>query len=325
MQKILIILGPTATGKTDIALGLAKKLNGELVACDSRQVYKSLDIGTGKMPTPSRHPEPSSEVTKGEGFWEINGIKVWLYDVVSPEIQYSVFDYVNDAEKAIKGIQKRGKLPIIVGGTGLYLRGLLQGFENMKIPINEALRGEMEGLSVEELQGRLSSLSPIELENMNASDKVNPRRLIRKIEHVYMYPYIDKTRNAKNEIRNCDILKIGLTAPRLALNSRIDLRLDSRIDSGLISEGKKLLESGVSLERMRSLGLEYGVLADLLSGQINEEEFRNRLKIKIHQYAKRQMTFFKTDRDIKWFDIIVPDTARKVESEALNWYNQHNL
>src|SRR3989338_8125799 len=129
MKKLLVILGPTATGKTDLAINLAKKFNGELIACDSRQVYKGLDIGTGK------YPAQYKKLKKGEGFWEIDGIKIWMYDKVFLNIQYTVFDYVKDAEIVIKDILDRGKLPIVVGGTGLYLRALSEELHNLSVPI----------------------------------------------------------------------------------------------------------------------------------------------------------------------------------------------
>ena len=146
MNKLLVILGPTATGKTDLALQLAGKFQGELVACDSRQVYKGLDIGTGK------EPREKGKVVKGKGFWEIDRAKIRMYDVADPKVQYTVADYVKEAAKAVEDISSRAKLPIIVGGTGFYLKALLLGLSNLSVPVDLKLRKQLEKLSVGELQ-----------------------------------------------------------------------------------------------------------------------------------------------------------------------------
>ena len=184
MKKLLVILGPTATGKTDLALYLAKKFNGELVSCDSRQIYGGLDIGTGKMPSNSTYevkrirPCRSNDI----GYWEIDGIKIWMYDVVSPKKQYSVADYVKDADRVIGEIRAKGKLPIIVGGTGLYLKAIFEGLPNLAIPVDKKLRNRLAKLSKAELQEKLKKVSPEKWESLNQSDRENSRRLIRAIE-----------------------------------------------------------------------------------------------------------------------------------------------
>ncbi len=315
MNKLLVILGPTATGKTDLGLSLAKKLNGELIACDSRQVYKGLDIGTGKL------PGEKVKVEKGEGYWVLDGVKIWLYDVVDPKKQYTVVEYIDDAKKAVENIIKRSKLPIIVGGTGLYLRGLLEGFSNLGKPVDLKLREELEKLSLQQLQGRISTLSPIQFEKLNNSEKNNKRRLIRQIELISMYPYISTNTELLGLSKDFDILKIGLTAPRSDLNQRIDLRIISRINFGMIKEALDLKNRGVSTKRMKELGLEYGILADYLDGLINKEELITVLQNKIHQYAKRQLTWFKKEKEVSWFDITVKNYSQKVVKQASNWYN----
>lgn len=314
MKKILVILGPTATGKTDVALSLAKKLDGELVSADSRQVYKGLDIGTGKM------PGQDLVFKKYDLRWEIDGVNVWMYDVVDPKEQFTVKDYVSQAGKIIDDIVKRGKLPIIVGGTGLYIKALLEGLSNLEIPVDEKLRGELQKLTLIKLQEKLKSLSPTKWENLNNSERNNKRRLLRSIELIYMNPYRDTTQNSKVKTQKYDKLKIGLTAPREVLNKRIDLRLISRINQGLVKEGKSLLEQGVSLKRMKELGLEYGMLAMLLKGEISVNQFTDQLSVKIHQYAKRQMTWFKKEKDVFWFDITKLNTTFEVEKLVNTWY-----
>lgn len=323
MQKILVILGPTATGKTDLALSLGKKFNGELISCDSRQVYVGLDIGTGKLPSGKWKIE-SGRWKKEKGYWEMDGIKVWMTDVADPNTQFTVKDYVDQAEVVIEDITKRGKLPIIVGGTGLYLKALLEGLPNLAIPVDNKLRRELEKLSLEQLQIRLQLLSPARWEKLNNSDQQNPRRLLRSIELVSMNPYI-KTQDVEKGLGSrMNILKIGLTAPREILKKRIFDRLLVRIDQGLIKEGENLNKEGLSFARMRELGLEYGVLADLLEYKIAEDQFVNILGRKICQFAKRQMTWFKRDKKVFWYDILDPLTIQKVEKEVRTWYDRHD-
>ncbi|OGE37447.1 hypothetical protein A3F00_01105 [Candidatus Daviesbacteria bacterium RIFCSPHIGHO2_12_FULL_37_11] len=344
MNKLLVILGPTATGKTDLALQLASKFQGELVACDSRQVYRGLDIGTGKMPTHSvilrAKPEgynyilrfAQNDIEKSNGYWIVDGVKIWMYDVVSLKVQYTVADYVKDAEKVIMDIWNREKLPIIVGGTGLYLKALLEGLPNLEIPVDMDLREKLEKLSVEELQEKLKGLSIKKWKGLNESDRQNPRRLVRAAELT-----LDRgdRGNKGNQgigtgIRNCDILKIGLTAPREVLYEQTDLRVLEWIDQGIIEETKELHKKGLSLKRMRQLGLEYGVLADYLEGKLIDGNMQNqqsllarRLASKIHGYIRRQLTWFKKEKNVEWFDVTKQDYVNNVEILVGTWY--HNL
>lgn len=313
-----MVLGSTATGKTDLALSLAKKFNGELVSCDSRQVYIGLDIGTGKL------PGQEVNVEKHLGYWEMDGVKVWMTDVADPNTQFTVKDYVDQTEVVMGDIIKRNKLPIIVGGTGLYLKALLTGLPNLIVPVNERLRRELQQLSLLELQQKLQMLSSSKWEQLNESDSKNPRRLLRSIELVSMNPYI-KTRNIWRGLGGrMNILKIGLTAPREILKKRIFDRLSFRLDKGLIEEARCLYKRGVSYKRMKELGLEYGVLADLLEHKIAEDQFVNILGRKICQFAKRQMTWFKRDKEVFWYDILDPLTIQKVEKEVRTWYDRHS-
>lgn len=316
MKKILVILGPTATGKTDLALSLAKKYQGELISCDSRQVYKGLDIGTGKLPS------KFSNVVKTDKFWIINGIKIWLYDVVSPKKQYSVAGYVKDAEKKIKDIIERNKLPIIVGGTGLYLKALLDGLPNLRVPVDKELRKKLEKLSLEKLQKKLQEVSFIAWEKMNYSDQQNPRRLIRHIELSFTSDGGPKGFLRGGLSFKFNILKIGLTAPREVLYKKIDQRVLSRMSQGMIQEAIRLHKNGLSLKRMKSLGLEYGVLADFLQRKIKtKEELIKIMQGKIHRYLRRQQTWFKKNQDIFWFDITDLNYIDKVEHRVWVWYN----
>lgn len=316
-KKLLVILGPTATGKTDLGIVVAKKLNGELVAADSRQVYRGLDIGTGKL--------PGREVvfSRGEGFWEIDGVKVWLYDLINPTTQFHVAQYVLEAKNKIKNIFARNKLPIIVGGTGMYIKALIYGFSDLFVPTDEKLRRELEELNLQQLQEKLQLLSPAAWKKLTSSDRGNKRRLIRKIEIVYMNPYISNfpLPALSQEFPN-DILFIGLTTPRSILNQRIDLRVDKRIEAGMLNEAESLFKEGLSIERMRQLGLEYGVFADYLEAKMDKNQVAQKLKIKIHQYAKRQMTYFNKMPNINWFDVSKKGWQSSVEKLISSWYNE---
>lgn len=318
-EKLLVILGPTATGKTDLGLYLAKKFNGEVIAADSRQVYKGLDIGTGKLPS------KNLELKKEEGLWEIDGVKVWMYDVVSTSVQYTVADYVKDAGRVIREIEKEDKLPITVGGTGFYIKALLEGLPNLVVPIDHKLRQDLKKLSLEELQSKLAGLSSTRWNSLNQSDSQNKRRLLRAIELIVMNPHQD-TQKATGGLKDqFDIFKIGLTAPRPVLYEKIDRRVLSWIDQGIIEEATRLHGGGLSLERMKSLGLEYGVLADYLEGKIQTEDTLIKvMQGKIHGYLRRQLTWFKKEKGISWFDTTDKNFLSIVENEVDTWYHLAN-
>ena len=338
MNKVLVILGPTSSSKTDLALSLAKKFNGELISCDSRQVYRGLDIGTGKMPGSGRW-----EVRYGKGYWDIGGIRMWMYDVVSPNVQYSVAAYVSGVIRVIGGIRERNKLPIIVGGTGLYLKALIEGLPNLAIPVDKNLRRQLEKLSKQDLQKKLEETSKDKWDSLNKSDRQNPRRLVRVIELILSSRRMLASRSGSGSnkqplsrdwipayegMTDFNIFKIGLTAPRGILYKRVDDRVVSRIKQGMISEAKMLHKNGLSLKRMGQLGLEYGVLANYLSGEIKEiEGDRGLVKLmqnKIHSYARRQLTWFKKEKDVIWFDITNPEYQDKIEKLVRKWYDQQN-
>lgn len=312
MDRLLVILGPTATGKTDLSLQLAKKFNGELVAADSRQVYKGLDIGTGKLPG-GRWNMENSRWKKGRGFWEIDGVKVWMVDVVSLDYQYTVADYVRDAQKIIKDILDRGNLPIVVGGTGFYIKALTEGLSNLLVPINLTLRGELEKSNVEELQKKLKLLSSVKYESLNESDRKNPRRLLRSIELVSMNPYINKYQVPKTKYQ-WKTLKIGLTAPRQVLYEKSDLRVLDWTENGILEEVK-------DIKILKRLGLEYGVIADFLEEKIKRKNLVKAMQNKLHGYIRRQITWFKRQENIHWFNITEIGFEGNVEKLIASWYD----
>lgn len=317
MKKILIILGPTATGKTDLGIYLSQKYNGELIACDSRQVYKDLDLGTGKF------PGTEMSYKKFDGYWEIEGVKVWMYDLVEVKEQYDVAKYLKDASNVVEDVINRGKLPMIVGGTGLYLNALVNGMIKTNASIDWELREQLEKKSLSEIQGIVRDLSAGYFNQLNNSERNNKRRLIRKVE-------ILKSGNSTKSLfeglnKQYEILTIGLFTSRDKLNKRIDQRVIKRVDLGLIEEGKNLIKEGVSVYRMRALGLEYGVLADYFDKQIfSIEEFITKLQYQIHQYAKRQMTYFNKYFEINWFDVEENNYLQSVEKLFREWYYNQN-
>ena len=284
--KIIVILGPTASGKSDLAVILAKKYNGEVISADSRQVYKGLDIGTGK-------------ITKGE----MRGVRHHLLDVANPRKQFTASDFVRLTNLTVVKIVNENKLPIICGGTGFYIDAILGDKQIPEVPPNDKLRKELEKKSTEELFKMLKKLDPERAENI---DSKNPRRLVRAIEICNKLGKVPSLQNlnSKSEIINkFEVLKIGIKIEKKELKDRINKRLEKRIKIGMIAEAKRLYANGLSYKRMRELGLEYGRLADFLEDKISKQEMIEKLKTEIWHYAKRQMTWFKKDKSIRWFTL----------------------
>lgn len=292
-NKVIVILGPTSSGKSDLAVLLAKKFDGEVISADSRQVYKGLDIGTGK-------------ITKKE----MKGVKHHLLDVTTPKKVFSASDFVKLARAAIEDIASRGKVPIICGGTGFYISALLGEVQMSEVPPNPKLRNKLEKETTENLFKMLLKLDPERAKNIDAK---NPHRLIRAIE-IAVFSSKKPSVNLKSSIFNLEsdryeVLKIGVmpiseshTLDEERLKKRIQVRLIKRIKRGMIAEAKKLHAQGVSFKRMRELGLEYGALADHLQGKITKREMIERLKTEIWHFVKRQMTWWKRDKEIIWFN-----------------------
>jgi len=268
-MKVLIIVGPTATGKTGLAETLATEFNGELISADSRQVYRGMDLSTGK---------------------EYVRVPVWLYDVANPDEEFSVSHWAELAVRAISDIHARGKLPIIVGGTGLYVRALLTTMETIDIPPDPALRKQLETLTLSELQAKVTRGS------MNDSDWNNPRRLIRKIEIANAKKSVKSTRNDAF-LAQSDTFIVGLTAPLSVLDQRIDDRLDKRKKAGMDEEIEALrMRYDDGLPSMSAIG-------------VNE-----------HAYARRQLTWFKRQPGIVWFDVSKDGALGEVEKTVRQWY-----
>lgn len=334
MNKVLAVLGATAIGKTDLALSLAKKFNGELVSCDSRQVYKGLDIGTGKEPgrksrrrrgppevAKSKTQNSSLKIKKKKGYWEINSIKIWMYDVANPRTRYTVKDYVTQSTKIVNDILKRGRLPIIVGGTGLYLKALLEGLPNLLIPVDPKFRVELEKLGLLQLQQELQHLDSQRWEELNNSERSNSRRLQRHLELIHMYGHVKVDQESKVESQKWKVLKIGLTAPRSVLYSHADQRCLLWLDQGIIEEVESLSNKGIKETRWREIGLNYYLVYCFIEHKVSYQDLVVRMQTEVRRYIKRQLTWFKKEKDVRWFDVTEVDWRGRVESLVRSWYD----
>jgi len=330
-NKLLIICGPTATGKTRLAIHLAKKYYGELISADSRQVYKGMDIGTGKdFKEGSWIKDQRLHIQIKNDDYELiaynrNGIPIWMYDVVDPDEGFSVSQYHRLANEVIKDIGKRGKLPIIVGGTGLYIQSLLFPFETSHIPPNKILRQSLDVLSIEHLQKKLQKEDVTLWNSLNLSDRQNPRRLKRKIE-IALYKQDNKSLDSKTiKQENSDTLLIGLTASYPALYKLIDERVEQRIKEGTVEEIRTLLLKGYTwdLPSMNTFGYkewkEYFNVSNVPYRK-PEKEIIQRWKWDEHGYARRQMVWFRKMKYIRWFDITDPLYDKNVEVCVRSWY-----
>jgi len=291
--KVIVILGPTATGKSELAVKLAQKYNGEVISADSRQVYKGLDIGTGK-------------ITKNE----MCGVPHYMLDVTSPQKVYSVAEYQKQVSLVVKDIISRNKLPIICGGSGFYIQSIVDGIVLPEVPPNKKLRKGLEKKSLKDLILILKKLDKNRLKNI---DIKNPVRLIRAIEIAKALGSVPKIKNKKSRY---DILQIGLTPPSEKLKIKIHNRLLTRIKAGMIKEAESLHKNGLPYKRMRELGLEYRFLADYLEKKLSKDEMIEKLNTEIYRYSKRQMTWFKRDKKIKWFN---PDKKIEIQKEVENF------
>lgn len=275
---IIAILGKTATGKSDLAVLLAKKWDGEVISADSRQIYRGLDLGTGK-------------ITKRE----MKGIPHHLLDIADSKKQFSVSEYKNLADKTIGEIISRGKLPIICGGTGLYIDAVLKNIVVPEVPPNKKLRKALEKKTVPQLFVILKKLDSRRAKEIDAN---NPRRLIRAIEIATALGTIPLLEVSPPKF---NVLKIGLDLKDDKLKQKIHLRLLSRIKKGMVAETKNLHKNGLSWKRLESLGLEYKYLSLYLQNKITKNEMLLSIERDTWQYAKRQATWFKRDKKIKWF------------------------
>jgi len=281
---LIVIVGPTASGKSDLAVALAKKIHGEIISADSRQVYKGLDNGTGK-------------ITKRE----MKNVPHYLLDVANPKKQFTVVQYVTHATQALEKITSRGKTAIIVGGTGFYIQALVDGMILPDVPPNRKLRAKLQNKSAAVLYVMLQKL---DVQRSKHIDPLNSRRLIRAIE---IARALGKVPRLKKKPLPYDVRFIGLDVPPSRLKERIGIRLRKRLPTernglrnNMIEEVRRLHIKGLSWKRMEELGLEYRYLALYLQKKMTKEEMIEKLTIEIWRYAKRQLTWFRRDDRIMW-------------------------
>jgi len=324
MQQMITILGPTASGKTPLAAALAHEIGGEIISADSRQVYRRMDIGTGK--------DLDDYTVQGAGF-KVQGshqlahepltmnsepltIRYHLIDICEPGTKYNLFQYQQDFYDAYQDIRSRGVVPILCGGTGLYIEAVLKGYKLSPVPQNQELRQQLEGKTLDELTQML-----IELKRQNGSvmhnttDVDSCQRAIRAIE---IETYNLHTPMPKRELPPVDSLIIGVNIDREARREKITRRLKARLDEGMVDEVRGLLAEGIPADDLIYYGLEYKFLTEYLTGKLSYDEMFQRLEIAIHQFAKRQMTWFRgMERrgfTIHWIDALLPmeDKVKKI-------------
>ncbi|MCR4263983.1 MAG: tRNA (adenosine(37)-N6)-dimethylallyltransferase MiaA [Candidatus Roizmanbacteria bacterium] len=306
-KPLIVICGPTATGKTEYALKLAKERNGEVVSADSRQVYKYLDIGTGKDLSQGSSYEDYSvklgikEKNYSVGYYSVNNIPLWLYDILKPDQRFSAAEYARIARLVIQDIWSRGKVPIVVGGTGFYIRALVDGVETEGVPPNLPLRKKLETKSVEELRDIFKSLNGSKLNAMNQSDRQNPRRLIRAVE-VEEHNKLQPQTISQNQIKiiTGNVHFIGLTLTREELYDRIDMRVEKRVQQGIVEEIKSLLIMGYGWNSPGLQTIGYKEWKPYFEKKETRDEVIQKWKLHEHSYARRQITWFKKDSRIQW-------------------------
>ncbi len=268
---MITILGPTACGKTHYATRLAAEIDGEIISADSRQVFRGMDIGTGK--------------DLNEYSVDGKAIPYHLIDIRNPGEEYSVFDFVSDFHTAYNDIVLRGKTPILCGGTGLYLSAILQHYNFSKVPVSTVFHNEMNALEHTELIARLQALKPVH----NTTDFETKERTIRALE-IALY----EQKQPVSEFPKIDCETVfAIFPPREIVRERITQRLKTRLNTGLIEEVETLIQQGVPTERLLSYGLEYKFATLFLLGNISKDELFEQLNTAIHQFAKRQMTWFR--------------------------------
>lgn len=293
MKQIITILGPTATGKTRMAALLAQEIGAEIISADSRQVYRKMDIGTGK--------DLSEYLIDG------NQIPFHLIDIVDPGIEYNVFQYQQLAHQAIQDIQKRGKSVILCGGSGMYLEALLKGYKLFPVPENLQLREQWASFSEETLVNMLAQYKSLH----NQTDTENRDRLVRALEIEIYYQDHPELMEFAQPVPS---LIIGLKGERDLIRKKITKRLKERLETGMIEEIQQLLDEGVNANQLVRYGLEYKFVTQYLQKEIDKTTLFNQLNIAIHQFSKRQMTWFrKMERDgfnIHWIDISLSEEQK---------------
>lgn len=302
--NLITILGPTASGKTSVAANVALALDGEVISADSRQVYRGMDLGTGK--------DYSDYIIDGKP------IPYHLIDIVDAGYEYNVFEYQKDFLKVFEEVTNRGKLPVMCGGSGLYLEAILKNYKLIQVPLNEELRNKLEGKSLDELTEILKTYKS---ELHNQTDIENEKRAIRAIEIEEYYLSHPEINIGMPYIRS---LVVGVQFDRQTRRKRITSRLRQRLREGMLDEVQRLLDSGLTPEQLTYYGLEYKFMTQHLTGELTYQEMFDGLNVAIHQFAKRQMTWFrrmeKQGIEIRWLDGFMP-LEEKV-AKIVEWYKE---
>ena len=323
MQRLITILGPTASGKTPLAVALARRVDGEILSADSRQVYRRMDIGTGKdlgdyaagvdgkTVNHSGGGESVNHSGGGESVNHSGGVGYHLIDICEPGTKYNLFQYQQDFARAYEDIVSRGKQPILCGGTGLYIEAVLKGYQLSPVPQNPALRQQLEGKSLEELTQMLRELKARNGSHMhNTTDVDTAQRAIRAIEIEMAGGESVGAGGESREVGGESSLVFGLDIPRDLRREKITKRLKARLEEGMVDEVKGLLAEGIPAEDLIYYGLEYKYLTEYVIGRLSYDEMFRQLEIAIHQFAKRQMTWFRgMERrgfTIHWIDATLP-------------------
>jgi len=329
MKKLLIICGPTATGKTQLGIQLARMFDGEIISADSRQIYRQMDILTGKdLDVNSELIIKNSDLGVENqrftaGYRLKEGIPVWLVDIVDPDYPFNISDFARLAHTVMKNIWSRNRLPIAVGGSGLYLKSLVEYIDTILLPPNKLLRKELENSDLSILQQKLIDLDLKKWETMNYSDQQNPRRIIRAIEISAFRE--DFSRKFPSLLFNFpeSILKIGLVTSTKNLYQIIDNRVEERIKNGAVAEVERLRGKKYSwiLPALTSTGA--SEINNFIDKKITLSEAIQAWKFREHRYARRQITWFKKEKKIIWFDIVEEGYQKQIEKTVKKWYTSH--
>ena len=294
--ELITILGPTASGKTVLAAALAAQLHTEIISADSRQIYRGMDIGTGK--------DLADYIVNG------HSIPYHLIDICEPGYKYNVFQYQHDFFRVFRDIESRGKLPILCGGTGMYIEAVLKGYKLLDVPQNPTLRQSLQGKSLAELEQILASYKVLH----NKTDVDSAQRAIRAIE---IEEYYRTEAPGRNEYEPINSLIIGVDIDRDTRRAKISQRLRARLAEGMVDEVRQLIDQGVKPDDLIYYGLEYKFVTQYVIGQLSYEEMVTQLEIAIHQFAKRQMTWFRgmerRGSTIHWVNAAW-ETARKIDT-----------
>jgi len=301
MKKILVILGPTSSGKSDIAIKLAKRFKTEIISADSRQIFRRMDIGTGKV---------SGKWNLKRGVFLSKGIPHYMLDIVSPRTDYNVAKFKGLAEKIIEDISKRGKLPIVCGGTGFWIQAIVDDVNFPEVKPDWKLREKLEKYSAEKLFAILKKLDSRRAKNIDPKNKVRLIRAIEICKNLGKVPNLKQNRYPLFPARY-NILQIGLELPKDKLHKNVERRVRYRFKQGMIAEVKKLRNSGLSWKKIQSFGLAYFWIPIFLQHKISRKELVKKVVQAEKNYAKRQMTWFQRDKRIKWLK-----NYRNIEKET---------